>query len=131
MQEVARSTLVNITDDKKKEKLPERTFETTFGELQEWILKEEHDYSGNSKDPGNGFSYKGMLRPTQMGRLTGVSALDYIQSFPHSVLLNFGAFMATSYPTVPLQLAREEQGRKKKKKATAEKKIQFARRPLR
>ena len=44
-----------------------------------------------------------------MGRLTGVSALDYIKCFPYSVLLNFGAFMATSYPTVPLQLAREEQ----------------------
>ena len=39
----------------------------------------------------------------------GVSALDYIKYFPLSVLLNFGAFMATSYHTVPLQLAREEQ----------------------
>ena len=43
-----------------------------------------------------------------MGRLTGVSALDYIKCFPHSVLLNFRAFAATSYPTVPLQLAREQ-----------------------
>ena len=84
MQEVAKSTLVNITNDKKRsnEKRTDRTFETTYGELQEWILKEEHDYSGNSKDPGNRFSYKGMLRPPHMGRLTGVSALDYIKCFP-------------------------------------------------
>ena len=111
MHEVAKSTLINNTNGKKRSnvKLPDRTFETTYGELQELILKEEHAYSGNSKGPGNGFSYKGMLRPRQMGRLTGVSALDYVKCFPHSVLLNFGAFMTTTYPTVPLQLARDEQ----------------------
>ena len=85
--------------------------ETLQRELVEWFLNEDHDFSGLNEDPPKGFAYKGVLPPSQLAKLTGVSTFDLVKVLEIPLLLNFGAFAHRSYPTIPLEIAREERDR--------------------
>ena len=61
-----------------------------------------------NEDPPKGFAYKGVLPPSQLAKLTGVSTFDLVKVLEIPLLLNFGAFAHRSYPTIPLEIAREE-----------------------
>ena len=71
-------------------------------------MAEGYDRPGVDIDPQRRFDYKGVLFPSKMALEPVVIVHDYTHVFRVSVFVNLGAFDFSSYPEVPLSLAREE-----------------------
>ena len=108
---VARGVQAYVTKDSEtniNKRQPTKLFDLHFKSFLEWIMEEDYSRSGIDIDPLRGFDYKGTPFPSQMALETGVSVHDYVHVFRVSILANYGAFGYSSYPEIPLSLAREE-----------------------
>ena len=102
---IAKDSETNVQQDHAR-----KLWRANNDDLEDWHIKEDHDYSGRSIFEGMGFSYKGLLLPFQKAKLCSASIWDFVVACEKPLRLSYGVFVARSYPTVTLSLALKETG---------------------